>query len=236
MPLPYRPFFAAGLVFAAWGAALWILFPVGRVIYPGLLHADLMVGGFLVTTATGFLLTAVPRFTDTAPASTADMVAASVPALALASSALGFGFRAPPGIHGAEAGAFAILLAFVARRLPKRRAALPPSFVFLVPSLAAGFLGALLHLAADLGVVSGPTAVFGRLLLLHAAMLGLVLGVGMRMVPALLGHPVKPGVSRGEALALLALFFAAFPLEAYAWPPIGRALRAAVITWIALRH
>src|SRR5690606_39790595 len=53
-----------GLLFSIWAAAVWVLFGLGaKTPYPGRLHADLMIGGFLFLFSAGFLMTAVPRFT-----------------------------------------------------------------------------------------------------------------------------------------------------------------------------
>jgi uncharacterized protein involved in response to NO len=242
---PYRPFFPVGLAFSAWGAGLWLAFPFGGVEYPGPLHAELMIGGFLVPVATGFLMTALPRFTDTDPAGRGELAAAFLPVLAIALAAAGlFGPVARPAvIHGAIAVQFALLLVFGLPRFAVRRSDPPPSFAFLAPSLAAGGIGATLLLVGDGTGAAGPPVLLGRLLLLHATMIGLLAGVGIRLIPALLGHAVAPDapgapapVRKRELGAIALAFYGGFFVEALVLPLPGRALSAAAVTWIAFRY
>lgn len=240
---PYRPFFATGLAFAVWGTGLWIVFPWGGVAYPGPLHADLMIGGFLIPVATGFLMTALPRFTETDPAGGFETALAALPVAAIGLAAAGaFGGARAAVIHGALAVNFALLLVFGLSRLAVRKQEPPPSFAFLAPSLAAGLLGAVALLHADVTGATGPVALLGRLLLLHATMIGLVIGVGIRLIPALLGWaaaPDAPGapppVRRREVAWLAGAFFAGFVAEALVAALPGRVLSAAAVTWVALR-
>ena len=59
---PFRLFFPLGLVSGIVGLVLWPLFLWGTVsIYPGIVHARLMIEGFMGAFIIGFLGTAGPR-------------------------------------------------------------------------------------------------------------------------------------------------------------------------------
>ena len=62
---PFRIFFPIGAVFALVGVALWPLYYAGAVAeYPSILHARLMIEGFMSSFIIGFLGTAGPRTTE----------------------------------------------------------------------------------------------------------------------------------------------------------------------------
>ena len=71
---PYRVFFPLGILFGLSGVSLWPLYFSGlHKFYPGIMHARLMIEGFLGAFIVGFLGTAGPRLTGTAPLSRAEL-------------------------------------------------------------------------------------------------------------------------------------------------------------------
>ena len=59
---PFRVFFPVGFLLALVGVLLWPLFFWGATAtYPGMMHARLMIEGFLACSIFGFLGTAGPR-------------------------------------------------------------------------------------------------------------------------------------------------------------------------------
>lgn len=239
---PYRVLFPLGCAFGIWGAAVWLAFALGRSAYPGTAHADLMIGGFLLTFSLGFLMTAIPKFTDTRSAGTGEKTAAVLIALFIASTQLGLwreSWRAPLSHLGVAAG-LSLLFVFGGRRFFKRQSTPPKSFIFVAAGLLCGLIGAsLLGLSA---VIQGSTTLplLGRALLYHGMMPCLVLGIGTRLLPALMGHASGPvnlnqsGVPMRTMATAVGIFLLTFPLE-LASLPMGRLLRAYVATFVAIR-
>ena len=61
---PFRIFFPAGVLLGVVGVSLWLLFYLGASIpYPNVVHARLMIEGFMASFIFGFLGTAGPRLT-----------------------------------------------------------------------------------------------------------------------------------------------------------------------------
>src|SRR6478735_8271833 len=61
---PFRLFFPIGALLGVLGVALWPLYYTGVVEYPAILHARLMIEGFMASFIIGFLGTAGPRLTS----------------------------------------------------------------------------------------------------------------------------------------------------------------------------
>src|ERR1700761_308336 len=71
---PFRIFFPLGVLFGISGVSLWPLFFSGlHKFYPGIMHARMMIEGFLGCFVIGFLATAAPRLTGTPHCSRAEM-------------------------------------------------------------------------------------------------------------------------------------------------------------------
>lgn len=245
---PFRILFPLGLVFGIWAAAVWVAYGLGiSPAYPGAVHADLMAGGFLFFFAAGFLMTAVPRFTGSFPASRLEVTLASVLAAALIASSLG---SARALFHASSAASIGALIVFAVRRFLARSAFPPPTFVFVGLGLVGGFLGSLLLALQGAPGFGGEVAALARGLYYQGMILGLVLGVGGRLIPALLGHappprPLAPARVRKDGflrtipaetwIAMTALAVS-FPVEAWISVGGGRLLRALAATWVAYRY
>jgi len=236
---PYRLFFSIGILYGLWGVGLWI--PYGMHLtqsYPGNLHAQVMIGGFLVAFASGFLMTAIPRFTETFPAQWSEILWIAIPLLALPVLAI----FADPVIISASVGIALLGLAkFAVLRFLKREAPPPKAFVVLGIGLLSALLGIALQLS-PLVIHLGPdAAALGRLLYLRCFMLSLVLGVGSRLVPSLLGSgppsqmPDMGNAGSNSFMIAGILYILSFILDGVL-PIPARILRAAVVSWITLRH
>ncbi|MCC7440781.1 MAG: NnrS family protein [Bdellovibrionales bacterium] len=238
---PFRLFFPLGLGFAIWSAAVWIAFgvaPESARAYPGQLHADGMVGGFLFLFSTGFLMTAVPKFTRSFSAQRWELgvgvgIAAALGVCTASESTTAF--------HWVSFSGIACLIGFAGRRLLARTQNPPPFFVFVGVGLLSGLLGALglaLTDSAGLDAAWIPTA---RALYFTGMMLGLVIGVGGRLLPMLLGHSAAPVSDPAAGRIPLALWMAlAFLLGSYLALALGLAntgpaLRAASALLVGFR-
>lgn len=240
---PYRLFFPIGLLYGIWGGALWIPFGLKwSETYPGPLHAQVMIGGFLGAFATGFLMTAVPRFTRSFPASSREVALCAFPLFILPVLAI-------TGSIGAICVAMLVtllsLIGFAIRRFMNRSAPPPKPFIFLGVGFSAGVAGLGLEIAASFHWIDPSLNALGRLLFLQGFIFALVIGVGSRLVPALLGWGPLPTESVAENdrgtgrtnpfLFLGLLFLASFFIEHFFSPSVGRAIRLAVVAWIELR-
>ena len=238
---PFRVFFPAGLVYGLWGVGAWLAFSLDLLKgYPGVLHTSLLLGGFELCFIVGFLMTAVPRFTGTGFASKGELLSGAtllvIPGILAALDLGAF-------IYLSSLATMLFLVVFGYRRFRHRQMNPPDSFAFVGAALLMGLLSHLVYLLGKGDFVAGLDAVvLSRSLLHHGFMLGLVMGIGGRLIPGLLGwseivaaqrsryeqplpfwHVVSPFI-----LVTLALFVLSFPLE-WLWPFAGRIIRAAVV-------
>jgi uncharacterized protein involved in response to NO len=177
MKEPYRLFFPLGIISLVAGALLWVPLLWNHSDYPVLLHRYLMLNGFLACFIVGFLMTALPKFAGTFPAARWEVITMLVITLAgLIPAALGkeqlvlLGSSMQP----------ALILLFMLRRMRLRKVNPPFSFIFI-------FLGLLLWLGSGVGSIFFESA---ALLQLHyeGAITSIILGVGSRLIPGILGH------------------------------------------------
>lgn len=247
---PYRLLFPAGWLFGISGAAVWILFSA-RVIssYPGIQHPDLMIGGFLFCFASGFLMTAMPRFTGSPTASPVELAVAVLIVTAMVLSLIAQRLAL---FHAWVATGLLLLAIFGFRRFRARSHDPPPSFVFVGAGMLMGIAGLSLVLMRDFSLIMPNFALLGRALYFQGLMLSLILGVGTRLIPALLGYQDLPltqiaqpssRVSRKRkgldsefiSLAVAAvLLVLSFVVEVWISLLLGRGLRAVVVSTIAI--
>lgn len=235
---PYQVLFPIGIVYALAGTVIWILHAFQWISYPGARHTHFMVTGFLITFATGFLLTAVPRFTGAPKCSVGEL------AIATGISLLSLGFVHP---------LFALvqllfLVFFLVRRVRSRLFNPPVYFIFLPVGLVMGIVGAILLLLTQFTHVGSNYLLVGKLFLYYGMMLSFLLGIGAKLIAALLGWAPPPNQllqSRDKALSskeialptIQALLLSSgFVLEAIGYVQWGRIFRAICVTWIAVQH
>ncbi|MBI3541946.1 MAG: NnrS family protein [Deltaproteobacteria bacterium] len=221
---PYRLYFPLGALAAIAGTLPWVTFGFGLSgAYPGLVHPDLMVGGFLFAFAAGFLMTAVPQFTGSARCRPGELAFGGVLFAALASVSF-CGNRA--WFHALSFASLACLALFCASRVRTRSHEPPRFFVFVGLGLLMGLAGALLLAAGDFGWLSDATwLALAKLLYTQGMTLSLILGVGTHLLPAIWGWsdlPIQitklnetpnPAKVIGPVLALAMSLLASFWLE-----------------------
>lgn len=219
----YRFFFPIGWLFGFWGAFLWVLFSLNFIEYPGVLHPEIMIGGFLLSFVSGFLTTAAPKFTNSYPPTIMDLRLSVVFTSLLFVASM---FHEPIYFRLAVLAQFLFLAWFVGNRFFKRKANPPVAFLFIGFGLFSGILGNLL-------LITGQFVELGRLLFLQAYILSLVLGIGSRLVPALLGAEVA-NFKLKTVLAVAILFISSFFIEVFLSPYTGTMLRSLIILLIAI--
>lgn len=235
----YRYFFPVGWLVGLWGVFLWVLFPRAWVSYPGLQHPDLMVGGFFLCFIAGFLMTAIPRFTDTFGPSRREQFFAMLWCGFLLLAAL---FFRQVYFYALVFCLFVFLLRYGFIRFRRRKGNPPPSFVFLAFGLGAGTLGSLILLITQISsVVPGSLQSLARLFFLQAYVLCLVVGVGSRLVPALLGFAPLPTESRRfkspdrSFYSILGiLFLTTYLLENFIDMRLGYLVRSILLSYILI--
>ncbi|MBI3535870.1 MAG: NnrS family protein, partial [Deltaproteobacteria bacterium] len=244
---PYQVLFPIGFVFALVGTIPWILFSVGFGGYPGLKHADWMVGGFLLSFAMGFLMTAVPRFTGSDTAKKVELLFGGILSLSL----LFFSFiENRIYFYTCLLTCFIFLFTFAFKRFRKRLYTPPPSFVFVGIGLLLGISGVFALLISYLQSNSGLLFIFGKLIFYQGMMMSFLLGIGSRLIPAFLGWAEFPVIQLQKKLNtkkqnqfvqskqfwfLVGIaFILSFILEAFVEIQIGRILRALIGTLIAV--
>ncbi len=240
---PYQILFPLGLAHAIFGGSLWILFSLKLAPYPGPLHAHHMVDGFLLSFAAGFLLTAIPRFTGADRSSPTELM------IATALSVLSF-------FESRSIVAFGMLLflsTFFGRRIKKRTFSPPPHFLFLPIGLLLGLSGSALLSLVQFGFIDARCLTAARLFLYYGMMLSFLLGIGAKLISALLGwtapptHRIEPlnSLNRPQKLSSNkwvipstqgAVFLSSFAIELAVAPGVGRAIRASCATWIGIQN
>lgn len=232
---PYRIFFLLGTLFLFWGAVLWVPMTWGNnSSYPIHLHRYLMLNGFIASFIAGFLMTAVPKFSQTESSKFYEIIT--------------FGFMTILGLIFAmlknEEVVFvcsslqaAILLFFMISRITKRKANPPFSFVFV-------FVGLFLWLISGLLSAFTMLDIFKRLHY-EGAIAAIIMGVGSRLIPGILGHSdiimkqntevkIKPLYS----IVPISYYFIIFSfILSYLLPtPWGEYLRGIVVFFVAVNY
>lgn len=247
---PYQILFPFGLVFGIGGALLWIAFALGQSSeYPGALHADIMMGGFLTCFAGGFLMTALPRFTGTEGAGPKVLLFAGLMPLALILAGILGELTLFHLICGVS---YLLLVLFALIRFKQRKFSPPPSFIFVGIGLASGFFGLVLTGLGEREFISTELYMLGKSLYFHSTLLSFVLGIGSRLIPAFLGRQSFPNVQIETSektleqsswfktdilFPLLGLIFvSSFFIEIFSNVVIGRLARSTVISFITLKY
>jgi uncharacterized protein involved in response to NO len=182
---PFRLFFPAGIFCLLGGALVWLPQIWTTEFYPVLLHRYLVLNGFTTSFIGGFLMTAVPRFSKTEHAKKWEV-------WTLFSLIL---LGAIPAALDHERCLFAVsalqamtILMFIFRRIFKRKENPPYSFLFI-------FVGLILWIASALASIFIDSESFKQLHY-EGAIAAIILGVGGRLIPGILGHVEIVGKQR----------------------------------------
>lgn len=217
---PFRIFFPLGILVGISGVSLWPLFFAGvHKVYPGVMHARMMMEGFLGAFIIGFLATAGPRLTGTPHFSRGELCTL----LALYAAAVAMHIALQP--LAGDAFFLALLLTFASRmrwRFVRRETMPPPTFVLVLFGFLNAIAGTALLLAGTWG--GHPRCVMlGGMMLNQGFVLCLVLGIGGFLFPRILKMPrpelpesrtPPPGwwpvalLAAGTALVIIATFVA----------------------------
>lgn len=184
---PFRIFFPIGMLFGISGVSLWPLFYLGihTSFYPGLMHARMMIEGFLAAFVLGFLGTAMPRVIGAPPLARWELW--TLVLLHLTAIGLHIGLQ-PFGGDRVFLALLVFFLVCMGRRFVRRQDLPPPGFALV----GLGFLNALAGTALlasvpwNLWTSAMPV---GTALLNEGWVLLLILGIGGFLLPRFLGIP-----------------------------------------------
>ena len=228
---PFRIFFPLGVLVGISGVSLWPLFFGGwhHSFYPAVMHARLMIEGFMGAFVFGFLGTALPRLTGTATLSARELRLL----LALYAAMVATHIAEQPVAGDAL---FLVLLAALGKMLAGRfaqRTEQPPAGLVLVAfGFADAFAGALLailgaRLARPDFTLAGANLLHQGWLLLH------ILGLGGFLLARMLGLPPAASsmLRAGVVGAVITATLAAEPFVP--WPLALAVVRlVAAVAWL----
>lgn len=174
---PFRLFFPMGIFYLLTGALLWLPQIWTAEHYPVLMHRYLVLNGFVASFIGGFLMTAVPRFSKTEHAKKEEVIfyffiglIGLLPAWA----------SREQYVHAVSVLQGVSLLSFIFTRIRKRKENPPYSFVFI-------FGGLFLWIISSIAGLMGHYELF-KDLHYEGAVASIILGVGSRLIPGILGH------------------------------------------------
>lgn len=182
---PFRLFFPLGVLCLFSGALVWLPQIWTAEYYPVLLHRYFVLNGFVSSFIGGFLMTAVPRFSKTHHARPFEVwtlflliMAGLVPAWTGNENA----------VHFLSASQAIVILLFIFRRIFHRKENPPYSFLFI-------FVGLILWTTSALLSIFQDSESFKQLHY-EGAIAAIILGVGGRLIPGILGHVEIVGKQR----------------------------------------
>lgn len=174
---PYRIMFPLATILGLWGILLWLPLVFVQGEYPVLVHRYLMLNGFTGLFIAGFLMTAVPRFSQTKFAQNFEILSFVIVTLAglvcayLEYEKLVFIFSSLQAT---------LILMFLFVRILKRKANPPYSFIFIFVGLLMWGVSGLLSAFFDVEAF--------KVLHYEGSVAAIILGVGSRLIPGILGH------------------------------------------------
>lgn len=174
---PFRLFFPVGVIYLLCGIFLWVPQIWSSGDYPVALHRYLVLNGFTGSFIGGFLMTAVPRFSKTEHARGMEVFFFfSLTFLGMILAHL----NQETFVFFVSAMQPAFLLFFLLRRIVKRRENPPYSFIFI-------FVGLFFWMISALASIFIDSEGF-KSLHYEGAVVAIILGVGSRLIPGILGH------------------------------------------------
>lgn len=230
---PYRWFFPIAVICLLWGSLIWLPLIWSADDYPVLAHRFLMLNGFTSCFIAGFLMTAIPRFSETR---NAHLVEVSLFTL-ITITGIYFGYKNEEAkvalISSFQA---IILLFFIGSRIRQRKQNPPYSFVFIFVGLILWVLSGL-HMA-----LTGSDAL--KSLHYEGAIASIILGVGSRLIPGILGHVeivknqrnvYEKSVSLLRTVPLSFFLLIGSFVVSYFLKDAGAYIRLIVVLWISMK-
>lgn len=245
---PFRLLFPLGTVLGLLGISLWPLYVYqGIEVYPGILHARIMICGFLTAFVIGFLGTALPRLLDV-PRFTGGNAITFGGLLSVAAASYWCGWVAVG--DGITLVTLLALVSALLRRARKRKDIPPPGFTLVAMGMLCAVLGTALFLIQSQFPSRFPAELYSmaRLLLYQGYLLLPIMGIGAFLLPRFFGLPNRqsfpeslappPGWWPRAAFALACggAVITSFIFESLGFFRLGFALRAIAVATYILRE
>jgi len=196
---PYRLLFPFGALVGVFGVMLWPAYVYGWIdLYPGLLHARIMIQGFFFSFIAGFMLSALPHVLEVNPIGRISSVLLTT-AIAWITLLHTVGHPFLGDVLFA-----CCILALPAHILPRwrnRKDLPPPGFLLAAFGLISAWAGAVG--LALLAWISLDPRLFALTKLLHdqAFILFPVLGIGVYLLPRMAGVPNRHAIPRAPNIS-----------------------------------
>lgn len=232
---PYRLFFPLGTLCFLIGVFLWLPQIWNPGSYPVVLHRFLLLNGFTAFFIAGFLMTAVPKFSQTFPTRFFEV------ALFVIIFLIGLFFAYVENekyvflISSCEA---LWILFFLFSRISKRKQNPPYSFIFI-------FVGLYLWAFSAIASMFSEPEIWKRLHY-EGAIAAIILGVGSRLIPGILGHVEIVNTQRAQYEKTVPIFrtvpkeflfmMLAFVASYFENEQIGNWMRAGVVFVVSMRY
>lgn len=171
---PYRFFFPLGILFLIIGSLVWIPSIWTEDFYPSQWHHFLMINGFIYSFIGGFLFTAVPRFSSSFFLKKWELVL-------FTSLYFLFFVKLPLGAYILGLLQSITILLFLLRRIVYRKQNPPHTFVFI-------FLGLAMNAFFNICFLGDWSPLGMETMNDFLPIVLIILGVGGRLVPGILGH------------------------------------------------
>ena len=175
---PFKLLFPLAFIIGSIGVALFIPNLFGIESYPINFHRKVMIDIFMNLIVSGFLFTAIAKVTGTEDIKKSELLISTTLLICAF-----FGNGIPFIFHGFMLCFYLYLLIILASRILTAKQKIPYSFYFLPMAILYATLAELLWLLP----IPGMDA-YARKFLYFGYFLGVIMGVGLRLIPGLLGH------------------------------------------------
>lgn len=245
---PFRFFFPLGWFAGLLGVGLWLPLAVGNFeFYPVESHRFIMIGGFLLSFVTGFLATAIPRFTSSWHLQRWEFLLLITGLL----GAIVFASLAIASLHYAFVLlTLLVLIVFTTRRFQNRDDNPPSTFIFVGAGLLLWVIASFSLFLNQFNFSPSFIHAPARAIYIHGALLCLVIGVGGRLIPGILGWKSVVVTQRsryenaesyqeavpGSMWLVLSVFLTSYAIEGPVRPQLLWLLRGSVISFLAIRY
>ncbi len=220
---PFRVFFPIGMIFGITSVMLWPLYELGWLsVYPSVMHARILILGFIGMFVLGFLGTAFPRLIGVKGMGMRHFAGCLM--LMVLSQSLYLVNRVLLA-DMISLLLWSLAIAIAGNRLPKRTDMPPPGFVLVVTALISLWFSLFLRVYAGIFSEIGTWSFsLSRILMCEAFPTLLILGVAPYFFPKILGGPNRHEFEGSRyppkgwmKLAWKALVTAIVALSGYGW-------------------
>lgn len=237
---PFRVFFPLAVVAGTIGVAVWPLVLWGKIeTFPNVVHARLMIMGFMGAFVFGFLGTSIPRLLETRPLQAFETIPLALVHMGMIACYTANRIAWGDGLLVTNVALLSIVLG---HRFLTRQDLPAPGFAMILPAFACLLGGLYIAHLGRKDLLEPEWELLFRSLSYHGFVLLCLLGAGGFLLPRFLGTgirrkfpagriPSRPWLG-GAAIALAGglAIGGTYALDAFHHPPLGASLRAVLVT------